>query len=142
MASSTVPAFKARLKTNLLGRAGLTGVQVTHGPPLPVPEPEFIWLADAKGTQDFMTAAAQRDEEYDLTIWIHVVTNSTPDDFKTAGDRAFALMAEIENELRGDRTVSGTVMQAHLTDFVFLEHGSAESQEAQIEITVHVKALI
>ncbi len=142
MATSSVPAFKAQLKTNLLARAGLANVQVTHGPPFPVPEIEFIWLGDAQGTQEWAGGAKLKSEQYDLTVWIRVLNSSTPDDFKTAGDRAFALLAELENELRGDKTVSGTVTSAEVTDFDFQEDATAEQNIAVIQTTVRVTTFI
>ena len=152
MASSTVPALKLQLRTNLAARAGLSGVQVTYGPPTPQPgwgndinTVEYVWIGDVQGTQAFSifnASGGQRDEEYDLKIWISVTKATSPDDYQTAGNRAFALMAEIENEVRADHTVTGTVQQAEVTGFIFIEDAKAEMNEARLEVTVHVKALI
>lgn len=142
MASSTIPAMKAQLKTNLRARTVLANVQVTHGPPFPVPDAEFIWLGDVTGAQSWLAFQKTRKEEYDLKVWIRVLTSSSPDDYKTAGDRAFALMAELENELRGDPTVSGTVTTSELTDFDFREDATGEQTVALLEATVHVQSFI
>ena len=142
MATSTVPVFKNQLKTNLLARAGLSGVQVTHGPPLPLPETDFIWLGDVKGAQDWLAMLKTKQEHYDLTVWIRALRSTTPDDFKTAGDRVFALMAELENELRGDPTVTGTVLIAAVTGFTFREDAAAELNQANLEVFVNVMAQI
>ena len=152
MASSTVPALKLQLRTNLLNRAGLSGVQVTYGPPTPQPgwgndinTVEYVWIGDVQGSQQwftFTTPGGQREEDYDLKIWIAVQKATGLDDYVTAGNRAFALMAEVENELRADHTVTGTVQQAEVTGFIFIEDAKAEMNEARLEVTVHVKAII
>lgn len=142
MASSSVPSLKHQLVLNLQARPGLANVQVTHGPPLPVPEAEFIWLGDAQGTQTRESAGNTKLETYNLQVIVRVLSSTTADDFKTAGDRAFALMAELENELRGDKTVSGAVRDAEVTDFDFKEGANAETNEALLDVTVHVQALI
>lgn len=142
MATSTVPAFKAALRTLLQARTGLANVQVTYGPPLPVPESEFIWLGDVQGAQDRAAMAGTTVEQYDATVLIRVLTSTAPDDFKTAGDRAFALMAEVENCVRADQTVSGTVNTAHVTNFVFEEDAAPEQTSALISVTVQVTAYI
>jgi hypothetical protein len=143
--TSTVPVFKHQLLVNLQARVGLNGVQITHGPPFPLPEPEFIWLADVDGHQDWAAinvVTKPKEETYDLTVWIKVLRSTTPDDFKTAGDRAFALMAEIEQELRGDPSVANTVRVAHVGAYKFTEDANAEFNEAILRITVHVRARI
>lgn len=142
MSTSSVPTFKAQLKTNLLARTGLANVQVTHGPPAPVPEAEFIWLGDVRGSQDWAAGQALKSEIYELTVWIRVLASTAPDDFKTAGDRVFALLAELENELRGDKTVTGTVTSAQVTDFDFQEDATGEQTLAVIEVTVQVTTFI
>lgn len=145
MATSTVPVLKNQLKKNLQARVGLSGVQVTQGPPFPLPEVEFIWLGDVKGRQEWATIASPtkpKEEHYDLKVWIRVLRSNTPDDFKTAGDRAFALLAELENELRGDPSVTNTVRVAHVGEFDFQEDAGAEMNQALLEVTVHVRARI
>lgn len=152
MSASTVPAFKLQLRTNLQARAALAGVQITYGPPTPQPgwgadvnTVEYIWLGDVQGTQEWLTfssAGGTREEEYDLTVWLLVAKATSPDDYQAAGNRAFALMAEIENEVRTDHTVGGTVLEAEVASFIFVEDAKPEVNEARIALTVHVKALI
>src|SRR5438128_122383 len=114
MATSTIPAMKAALRTQLAGRVGLNGVQISYGYPGPVAETEYLWLADVKGEQKAATIGTRaRDERYTLTVVVYA-QNSDPRDSQTPTERAFALMAEIESQLRTDPTVNGTVLVAQI----------------------------
>jgi hypothetical protein len=113
MASSTIPALKSNLETRLKARPALSGVYVSYGPPFPVPEPELIALWDVRDWTQRPAALGKRgrDEEYELAILIRVV-QSTVAEHKPVTERAFALLAEIENELRNDPTVGVAEMIA------------------------------
>jgi hypothetical protein len=68
VATSTIPALKRQLRAALAARAGLAGVQVSYGAPFPLPEPEWLWVADVSGQQVAAALGQQRREEtYTLT---------------------------------------------------------------------------
>jgi hypothetical protein len=144
VATSTIPIVYDALKTLLQARAGLTNVQVTDGVPTD-PEAEFIWLADADGSQVMATArvpAPSRNEEYDISIVCRV--QWPLDDPSGARARAFALMAEVEAQLRGDASLgvlgpySGWAQISG--PITYQPDRSAEQQISKLLFTVHVKA--
>lgn len=145
MSTSTIPAFKAALLTQLQARAGLTGVQVSYGYPGPLPEPEYIWLADVSGSQQLAQMGRRsREEDFSLTVLIKTeVSGVQPADQKTATERAFTLMGELEAQLRTDPTVTGTVRVAQIEGPVDLvELAGNEARGALLTVTVHAEQRI
>jgi hypothetical protein len=143
MATSTIPALKLALQTQLAGRVNLAGVQISYGFPGPEPEVEYIWLADVKGQQHLATIGTRaRDETYTLTVLIKS-QNMDPADQRTATERAFALMAELEAQLRTDPTVNGSVQVAQIEGPVELvELAGDASRGALLTVSVYCKARI
>lgn len=142
MATSTIPAFKAALLTRLQARAGLSGVQVTYGWPNGAVKRESIMLGGVAGTQVFRTiGATQKMEEYSLTVYITVIREGSGRQ-QNADERALALMAEIENELRPGLTVNNTVLTAQVSRFDLEPMASAETREARLTVTIDVMARI
>lgn len=143
MATSTVPALKANLQTQLQARGGLAGVNVTYGPPLPSPGDEYIWIGDTDGAQVFATYGSTtglRHEEYQLQVVICVERQGT--DMKGADTRCFALLAELEAQLRADNTVNGAVTLAQVGGFKLSEIVTDMSRTAQLEVQVSCEAYI
>lgn len=142
MATSTVTAFKAALLTQLQNRAGLSGVQVSYGWPGGAVKRESIMLGGVSGTQVFRTiGATQKMEEYALTVYITVIREGAGRQ-QNADERALALMAEIENELRPGITVNNTVLTAELGAFDLQPMASAETRQAILTVTINVMARI
>ena len=119
MATSAIPAFKKALfdaLTALAAGGSLQGVIVSYGIPYPAsPEFELIVLGDVpQWNQD---AAAMRnpghprEEEFGLEVFIRVQKNGA-DQQRAATERAFVLAGIIENYLRTNVTVGGTVRVA------------------------------
>lgn len=137
MATSTVPTLKANLMTRLLARTGLTGVQVSYGIPLPDPQPEFIWLGDVDGDQYFAALGHRaREEDYTLTVTVDVLRRDS--DQQSATERAYAIAAEIENELRDDPTVNGAVRTAEIKGRMRLsERHDDQAREAMLELSIY-----
>lgn len=142
MAVSTIPAFKAALAAALRSRANLANVQVSYGAPLPSPADEFVWLADIEGEQEAAALGAQRREEiYELMVIVNVIRAGA--DQQAVTERAYALAAEVENELRGDGTVGGVVRFAQVAGPFRLEEMASDTHRgAQLTITVAVRARI
>jgi hypothetical protein len=134
---STAPAFKNALHDALGARAGLSGVTVSYGAPTGAPR-EFIALTDISGSQEFAALGALRkDETYVLTVFCSVLREGNQQQECT--ERAFALAAEIEDELRGNVTMSGTVRVAELTTPFQLEEFASDSARQSI-VTVGISA--
>ena len=138
MPTSTVPALKANLVTQLQARPGLTGVQVTNGPPLPNPEREFIWVGNVNGQQEFgfFGAPQQRQEEFGVDVVISVLREGR--DTAAADTRCFALFAELENQLRTDPTVNNAVTEAHVGEFRLGEFVAPDGMNRVSELAVTV----
>ena len=134
---STAPAFKNALHDALGARSGLSGVTVSYGAPTGAPR-EFIALTDISGSQEFAALGALRkDETYVLTVFCSVLREGNQQQECT--ERAFALAAEIEDELRGNVTMSGTVRVAELTTPFQLEE-FASDQARQSIVTLGIQA--
>lgn len=142
MATSTVSALKAALLTRLQARTGLAGVQVTYGWPSGQVKRESIMLGGVTGNQEYRTVGAtQRMEEYTLTTYITVIREGSALQ-QAADERALALMAEVEADLRSDPTVNNTVLTAQLAGFTLEPMASSETREARLTLTIDVMARI
>lgn len=132
---STAPAFKAALLTALGARAGLAGVTISYGAPLSAPR-EFIALADISGEQEFATLGALRkNETYTLEIYCSVLREGNQQQACT--ERCFELAAEIEDELRTNPTMSGTVRVAQLrSPFSVEEFGSDQARQSILSLGI------
>lgn len=99
-------------------------------------------LGGVNGTQQFRTVGAtQKLEEYALTVYITVIKEGSALQ-QSADERALALMAELENELRGDVTVGNTVLTAQASRFDLEPMASSETREARLTVTIDVMARI
>ena len=132
---STAPAFKAALLTALSARTGLSGVTISYGAPLQAPR-EFIALADISGSQTFaQLGALRKDETYTLDVVCSVLREGNMQ--QTCTERCFELAAEIEDELRTNVTMSGTVRVAELTSpFQLEEFGSDQARQSILTLGV------
>ena len=134
---STAPAFKAALLTALQARSGLSGVTLSYGAPLQGPR-EFIALADLSGSQEFAALGALRkDETYVLDVYVSVLREGNQQ--QTCTERCCALAAEIEDELRTNVTMSGTVRVAELLSPFQLEEFAGD-QARQSILTLGIQA--
>jgi len=144
MATSTIPTMKANLKTLLSARAGLTGVQISYGPPSVGTQREYIWLGDVEGEQTYaaMAAANQRYENYELSVTVDVILEGT--DPKPADERCFVLYGEVENQIRTDKTVNGAVTDAQCGRFRLTENTTADgmTRTARLVTLIRCQAYI
>jgi len=135
---STAPVLKAALFTALGARAGLSGVTISYGAPLPSAPREFIALGDISGSQEFAALGALRkDETYTLTVYCSVLREGNQQ--QTCTERAFTLASELEDLLRADPTVGGAVRVAQLAQPFALEE-FANDQARQSVLTLGVEA--
>lgn len=130
--------MKANLVSQLAARPGLTGVQVTNGPPLPATQREFIWVGDATGAQSWGSfgSAGVRHEAYGVDVAISVTREG--EDIAAADARCFTLLAEVEGQLRTDPTVNGAVMAAKVGQFRLGEFVGRDGTRRVSELTVTV----
>ena len=140
MATSTVPAFMAALLTALEGRAGLDGVQKSWGVPRGDFQKEMVLLLDVDGSQ---TSAARgqhrREEEYDLRVFISV--KRTRGEAQLATERAYALAAEIEAEVRANPTMTSTVRNARIEGrFQLFQNTPPEGDWTEAVLNVTIRA--
>lgn len=132
---STAPAFKAALLTALQARQALAGVTISYGAPLGAPR-EFVALGDISGDQEFAALGALRkNETYTLSVYCSVLREGNQQQQCT--ERCFALAAQIEQELRGNVTMSGTVRVAQLrSPFQLDEYGSDQARQSILTLGV------
>lgn len=103
--TSQVHLFEQTLLANLAKRQGLFGVQLLAGPPTAGQSMlgEFIMLGNSTATQVWKTfpynAPTSRDETAQIDLLINVV-QALNADHSAVTARAFALLAEVEDELR------------------------------------------
>lgn len=140
--TSTIPAVKAALVTRYQARAGLTGVQISYGWPKGAPQKEMLIVGGVKGEQQWGPMGRRaKDELYDVTHVISVIFSDGVQ--QNATERAFAILAEIEQELRNDPQVGGARVVDVRSNFILAENvlGGVD-REAYIEFSVHVNARI
>ena len=141
MATSTIPALKNELATRLAARSGLAGVQVSYGWPVGAVLREHIMVGGADGSQEYRAIGAQhRFEEYTLTIFVNVLREGGQQ--QTCDERCFALMSELEAELRSDPTVGNTVLTAEVATINLESLANDASREARLKVGVRVQARI
>lgn len=145
MSSSSINTVIPTLVTLLQARAGLSGVSVVEGPgePSVMEREEVIMVLDADGDQSVraLNATTQpRNEEYDLAIVVSVV-GETRNDQATLRARCFALVAEIEAQLRSDPHLGLVNVSASiLGKFKYSARANDSAREACFDFDIHVMA--
>lgn len=100
---SQIPEVRRALRDRLVARAGLASL-VTLGIPRNAPRDEWIAVGDVEGRQESASLGRlRREERFTVQVVVSVVRSGIelPEDVT---DRAFDLVAEIEDELRDDPT--------------------------------------
>lgn len=143
-ATSTIPAFLDALRATLAARTLIAagGVLVATAPTgEPVPR-ESIQLFDAAADQEWAASGnKRRREQYRVRGGIFISAPGAGEaKAKAARDRAFALLAEIEDALRLDHNVSGTVNQAQIAAYDLDQGAAKEGRWAAIEFFIAVRA--
>lgn len=149
MATSTIPTLKANLKAALDTLAATNGnalhnVRISYGAPLPGDAREFVWLGDADGDQQWAAIGHQRrEEDYQVTVTIFAAKEGT--DQQATTERAFAMAAAIETQLRSDPTVAGAVRVCGFGGQIKLEERASQDGKrrgALLDVTLTCKARI
>ena len=143
--TSSIPAFLDALADQLAARADLVGVNVFSGPVNPTTAGrESIQLDSVEATQRGRAGNGGRNESYDASGLIYITrptpSGQTEQSIRDCRDRAFAILAAIEAELRAGHTVKQTVRRAEITEYP-LDQGAAPDggRAARISFTVHVE---
>jgi len=144
MATSTAPAFMDALVTALAARTNLAGVRVNYGPALPDPGRESINVLGLEGEQTWAgLGQLAKEEVYTVQVMVFVIREGQQT--QPAVERAYALLAEIEDELR-ETTTSPTMdntVRVAAVNTVNLEVGASDTtRSALLTIGVRVQARI
>lgn len=145
MAVSSAPTFKNTLHDALALRAAMADVRVSYGMPLGDPPNDLLILDKVVGRQDSAALGAQkRGEEYALTVIIDCFRQGT--DQQTVDERAFTLMADVENYLRDDATMglvpTFALFEAQIGDFKLEPLASDVARGARLTFEIEVQARI
>jgi hypothetical protein len=148
--SSTAAAFVVSLRTKLLARSGLSGVNVYLVAPVDTDQAEFILLLRGRvsGEQDWAALGRlRREDSYSIPCLIRVrKTIGTADEqtiFQSAMDRAAALLDEVVLQVRdsppavGDQTV-----EARVAEIVYVPLVEPEAWLVDCEFNVAYRARV
>lgn len=147
MATSTVATLRSNLATQITSRLttdGITGVQVNEFPPGDdMPSSDALFLGTIRVTQINHTFGGSREEELTAEGFIWVVAPGAGDtNAAVAEDRAVAIFASVENELRADPTVNGAVFDSEVDGFdsdpMIHERGRATLLKFEIGAVAHI----
>lgn len=143
MATTTTVAMKDALITRLANRANLAGVSVSWFVPTYEPNRDWIMVDNIEDDRQEPAAIGQqrREESYTLHVLVQV-RRPFSDDPKTVAQRAAALVAEIEDELRTDVTVNNTVRVAQITGVGLREWADGDERGAEMPVRIGVRARI
>lgn len=142
--TSTVPALKAALKTAVTSQAG--SVQVARYWPGPATEAEGIYLGDVRGSSEIdslKTGRQRRKETYEVTVICQTFrAANTATDGDDSEDRAYALMAHVENAVAADADVNSTIKWSEITSWdsetIPFERGWATRITLTLSCTSHL----
>jgi hypothetical protein len=129
MLTSQVPAIKAALHE--LITAELVGVQVSYGHPGRNMAREMVFIGDVSISQEFKALGGRtKHETFELDLIISVVKPGAQQ--RVATERAFELLATIEELLRANLTLDGLVAWLNVRPEQLTEGFSEDGREAEI----------
>jgi len=148
--TSAVPRVKGELVRLLAARPGLHDVEVSYGWPHPADMPDLIALLDAEehtqrpaGSRG--ASAHPREEDFDLQVLV-IASMTGVADHRPVTERAYQLLAELEDELRDDMTLNTALGNgwAQVKSAPLQEFGPSPElrRESWIDARVHCKARI
>jgi hypothetical protein len=141
--SSTVPTIKDALVAALLAQPALAQVQVERAHPGPEKlEREAIWLGAARGRHEIPVVKAgrkPRDEVYTIEVLVSVLKPGGT--LEEVEERAFALLAEVEDVLADDPRLGTTaILWAKAGEWGESSGYLDDGAEADIRLEIDVKA--
>ncbi|MGN6811855.1 MAG: hypothetical protein ACTHMP_13370, partial [Thermomicrobiales bacterium] len=110
------------------------------GDPLPLEMVEFVGTMSPEATQQWGALGNRRKTEtYTVHAFIGALVPGAGEDVADqARDRAYAILAEIEDQLRIDPRVNGTVYRSQLASANLLQEIAEEGRAATLLITIDV----
>lgn len=143
MAVSTAPVAQQNLLALLALRAGLSGVGLNWAAPvdadLYAPSGDDIYLGDVNQTQEWAAinrTVLPKDEHYTLQVFAQAYRQGN--DPQGTATRAWALVAEIENQLRADPTINGALNRPAQVQSTLMSTKPADPQAWLAKATVQV----
>lgn len=141
MATSTFQDVRAALVTLI---SPITDCEITAYPPYgdSWTIEDRVWLAEIRVDQEKLAFGGPRSEELEIDLVIYAPRfGSDMEDWAAAEQRAEAILAAIEADVRGDDSIGGTVMNADIATFrsridMSHEHGPV----GMIELTITAEA--
>jgi len=136
--TSTIPNLLNTLQERLAARSGLAGVQIVSAPLGPqstaLESIQFGGVVESEQTVASL-GNRRRTESYQVhgIIWI-AKSGAGEQTIRAARDRAYELFAELEDELRADHTVGGTVIRGEIGENA-LDQGLSEQGARVARIT-------
>ncbi|MFQ5502958.1 MAG: hypothetical protein ACE5EQ_11775 [Phycisphaerae bacterium] len=132
------------LRTQLVARAGLSGVRVETGQLGELEEAEVISLSRATVDHEAFAMGGIRRETITITGFIDVarpgqITGTANASAKAARDRALAIVAEIEDQLEDDDTLSGVVKDARFGGYEYTDSATDTGHHAHVEFTIQAE---
>lgn len=118
-------------------RSGLSGVQIATGPLGGESARESIQFFTGRDNQDHVTTGRRRESTFSLdgAVWV-LKPGKNETVIKAARDRAQALLAEIEDELRTDPSIGGTVRESGITDYDLDQGVNPDGHWCQLDFTI------
>lgn len=145
MATSTIPAAIDGLIDIIAAESSLAGIAIIDGQPTTELPPDYIAIGFADeageaivGRQDPATLGnLRRSEVYTIACEISAWTGSTV--MKTVRDRAFYILAGVENAVRADGTLHGSVIFGDFGEIQVAQVQTAQGAVVVIRFTIAVK---
>lgn len=141
MAASTVPAAKAGLLSLLQARPGLAGVQIEWAHPGAHIRDEAVYLGDTDDTQDAVYLGNRaRRQRYVVEVVVTVLRRGN--DPRAAEERCWELVAEVEDAVRDDPQLAGSVDVAQVGRIRQRNFPGAQERVAEAIVEVAVESRI
>ena len=140
MAASTVPVFKGALLDLLQSEDALRNVVVSWGWPHS-PAREMVILGDVADSEQSWLGLGNRSKEERYTLEVYARVEVAGSDQRPATTRAYALASVIEEAVKDDITVEGSVGQVSFAG-ANLEETVSEGDQSRISVVVCKLAVI
>lgn len=141
---SSVPAVLDDLAARLPLRLGLSDVKVFTSPQGDNTPDEAIVFIGVDGDQEFAALGRdKRNERYDINggIWIQK-PGADEETAVAARNRAYAILGELENELRAVPTLNGIVITIELKGHDLNQGATQKDRRVALDFRLHVFARI
>ncbi|CAB4218386.1 hypothetical protein UFOVP1608_25 [uncultured Caudovirales phage] len=136
--NSNLFATQDAFKTLLSASTDLTGVPIHLGTPLKISDlKEVVWVSGEveDWVQEYRVSGLQATDET-FVIRVHCLVTVTGN-YVAARDRAKTLLQAVEDVVASNRTLSGTVVLAKVTNLA-LEEARADERRHQVLATLYV----